>query len=131
MVFRITHIHVKSADPRATAEWYVEAFRFRILSDTVRPRFGDRFIRCETEDGGAIVNFSGAQEGEHLPPGTPGVHLGLEHFGIESNDIEADVERLIALGAELVEGPVESRPGRKIAFLNTPADVRVELMQDF
>ena len=69
MVFRITHIHVKSADPRATAEWYVEAFRFRILSDTVRPRFGDRFIRCETEDGGAIVNFSGAQEGERLPPG--------------------------------------------------------------
>src|SRR5262249_47686530 len=33
MAYRINHIHLKSPDPRRTADWYVSAFRFTITSD--------------------------------------------------------------------------------------------------
>ena len=65
MAFRINHIHLKAPDPRKTAEWYVKAFNFKIMSDETRV-FGDRFIRCQSEDGGIGVNISGARIGERL-----------------------------------------------------------------
>ena len=33
MPYRINHIHLKSPDPRQTAEWYVRAFNFTIVND--------------------------------------------------------------------------------------------------
>jgi catechol-2,3-dioxygenase len=65
MPFRINRIHLKTPDPRKTAEWYVKAFNFKIMSDETRA-FGDRFIRCQSEDGGMGVNISGARIGERL-----------------------------------------------------------------
>ena len=56
MPFRINHIHIKAADPRKAAEWWVKAFAFKIVSDETRV-FGDRFIRCLTEDGGMVVSI--------------------------------------------------------------------------
>jgi lactoylglutathione lyase len=128
MVFRINHIHVKSRDPGASADWFAKAFNFTILTDETR-KSGDRFIRCQTEDGSLRVNFSGEQRDETLPDGIVGAHLGLEHFGIDSTDIDADVQRLSALGAKLDEGPRVGRGGQMIAFMHTPDGVRVELMQ--
>ena len=32
MGYRINHIHLKSPDPRKTAEWYVKAFDFEITA---------------------------------------------------------------------------------------------------
>lgn len=130
MPFRINHIHLKAPDPRKTAEWYVTAFGFKILGDDVRPApFGDRFIRCQSEDGGMLVNISGARTGEHLGPGDASAHHGLEHFGFDSDDIKADIARLEGLGATLLDGPFTLASGMLIAFIKAPDDVRVELIQ--
>lgn len=128
MVFRINHIHFKSRSPKASADWFVKAFNFSILTDETR-KTGDRFIRCMTEDDRLQVNFSGERDDEPLPEGTVGAHLGLEHFGIDSTDIDADVERLTALGARLDEGPRVGRGGQMVAFMHSPDGFRIELMQ--
>ena len=128
MPYRINHIHLKAPDPKATADWYVKAFNFTIVNDDVRV-FGDRFIRCRSEDGGMAVNISGARTGETLGSGDAMPHHGLEHFGFDTPDIDAEIERLKALGAELLEGPIVSANGGKIAFLKAPDDVRIELIQ--
>ena len=128
MAFRINHIHLKAPDPRKTAEWYVRAFNFKIMSDETRV-FGDRFIRCQSEDGGMAVNISGARTGETLQPGNASAHFGLEHFGFDSVEIEADIRRLEGLGAKLLEGPIQNPNGSRIAFLRAPDDTRVELVQ--
>jgi len=128
MAFRINHIHLKSPDPRKTAEWYVRAFNFKIMSDETRV-FGDRFVRCQSEDGGMAVNISGARTGETLQPGNASAHFGLEHFGFDSIEIEADIRRLEGLGAKLLEGPIQNPNGSRIAFLRAPDDTRVELVQ--
>lgn len=83
MPYRINHIHLKSPDPRQTAEWYVRAFNFTIVNDETRV-FGDRFVRCMSEGGGLAVNISGARTGEKLGPGDANPHHGLEHFGFRS-----------------------------------------------
>jgi catechol 2,3-dioxygenase-like lactoylglutathione lyase family enzyme len=128
MAFRINHIHLKAPDPRKTAEWYTKAFNFKIVSDETRV-FGDRFIRCTSEDGGMAVNISGARTKETLGPGDASAHHGLEHFGFDTEDIEADIRRLEGLGARLLEGPIQNPNGPRIAFLKAPDDVRVELVE--
>ncbi len=128
MPYRINHIHLKSPDPRQTAEWYVRAFNFTIVNDETRV-FGDRFVRCMSEGGGLAVNISGARTGEKLGPGDANPHHGLEHFGFDSTDIEADIARLQGLGAALLEGPIQNPNGGRIAFLRGPDDTRLELVE--
>jgi len=127
MAYEFDHVHLKSPDPKETADWYVKAFNFKIISDTVRV-FGDRFIRCETSDG-IIVNISGARTNEKMGEGDAGAHWGIEHIGIKVDDIDAEIERLTGLGAKLVEGPIDVPDGRRIGFIKVPHEVRVELLQ--
>jgi len=127
MPYRINHIHLKASDPRKTADWYVRAFGFKIVSDETRV-FGDRFVRCQSEDG-TPVNISGARTNEMLGPCDAKAHHGLEHFGFDSDSLEADIARLEGLGARLLEGPIEIPGGPRICFVQAPDDVRVELIQ--
>ncbi len=127
MPYRINHIHIKASDPRKAAEWWQQAFDFKILSDETRP-FGDRFVRCQAE-GGMIVVISDARTDEKLAPGNSSAHFGLEHFAIEVDDIEADIARLETLGAKFQEGPLLAPNGVRFAFLGAPDDVRLELVQ--
>ena len=127
MAYEFNHVHIKAQDPEKTANWYVKAFDFKILSDSVRD-FGDRFIRCQTSDGVA-VNVSNERTGEQLGGGDATAHFGIEHFGINVDDIDAEIERLKGLGADLMEGPIDVPNGPRIAFVKAPDDVRIEIMQ--
>ena len=115
-------------DERTAAEWYEKAFGFKIVSDETRV-FGDRFIRCTSEDGGMAVNISGARTNETLGPGDAGAHHGLEHFGFDSEHLETDIARLEKLGARLLEGPIQIPKGPRICFLWAPDDTRLELIE--
>jgi hypothetical protein len=76
-----------------------------------------------------VINISGARTGETLGPGDASAHHGLEHFGFDSDNLEADIARLEKLGARLLEGPIQNPNGPRIAFLWAPDDVRVELVE--
>jgi lactoylglutathione lyase len=125
--YLVNHIHLKSADPKTTADWFVDAFNIKIVTDTTR-NSGDRFIVTHTE-GGLAINISGARSGEALGPADADPHYGLEHFGFDSADIDADIERLVGMGATLKDAPREAAPGVKIAFIAAPGNVRIELIQ--
>ena len=127
MAFNINHIHLKAPDPKKTADWYVKAFNFEIVSDIVRPS-GDRFIRCKSENG-IPVNISGARTDEQMGQGDADAHFGIEHFGFDSADIDADIKRLEGLGATLKEGPNRRAGGGAVAFMEVPDNVRIELVQ--
>ena len=128
MGFRINHIHLKSPDPKKTADWYVTAFNFTIANDTTRV-FGDRFLRCVSDDGGIAVNISGARTNEKIGQGDATPHYGLEHFGFDSADLDADITRLKGLGATLLEGPIQVPGGPRICFMQGPDDTRLELIE--
>ncbi len=85
MPFNVNHIHLKSTDPKKTADWFVEAFNVQITSDSVRP-VGDRFIMTMTE-GGLAINISSERTDEKLGPADADPHYGLEHFGFDTDDM--------------------------------------------
>ena len=127
MAYEFNHVHLKAPNPERTAKWYVRAFNFTIVNDSVRV-YGDRFISCKTSDG-VTINISSERTNEHLGGGDATVHWGIEHFGINVEDIEAEIKRLGDLGAELMEGPIDVPGGPRIAFIKAPDDVRIEIMQ--
>jgi catechol 2,3-dioxygenase-like lactoylglutathione lyase family enzyme len=128
MPYTFNHVHLKAPDPKKTADWYAEAFGFEILRDEQRPT-GDRFLRCQTADG-VIVNISAARTGENMGNGDATPHFGLEHFGVDVEDLEAEIERLGGMGARLLEGPrTNPATGLTVAFVQGPDDVRIELLQ--
>ena len=127
MTYEFNHVHLKAPNPRKTAEWYATAFDFSIVSDVVRP-YGDQFVVTKTVDG-ITVNISGPRTGEHLDGGNADAHWGLEHIGITVDDVDAEIERLHGIGAELKEGPIDIPNGPKIAFMAGPDDTRIELLQ--
>ncbi len=126
MPFNVNHIHIKSSDPKKTADWFVKAFNVVIVSDATRP-VGDRFIITRTE-GGLAINISSERSGETLGPADADPHYGLEHFGFDTDDMAADLERLQGLGAVLKEGPIDNGGGVTIAFIAAPGDIRIELI---
>jgi len=79
--------------------------------------------------GAMTISISNARTNEALGPGSASAHLGLEHFAIESADIDADIARLKDLGAHHQEGPILAPNGVRFAFLAVPDDVRIELVQ--
>ena len=127
MPFNIDHIHLKSIDPKKTADWFVKAFNVEIVSDKVRP-VGDRFIATKTEDG-FTINISSERTNEVLGPADANPHYGLEHFGLTTDDMDGELARLVAMGAEHKEGPINNGGGVTIAFISAPGDIRIELLQ--
>ena len=69
------------------------------------------------------------ETGETLGEADDDAHYGLEHFGFDTDDIEADIERLVSIGAVHKEGPLPQPDGRKIGFIGAPGGVRIELIQ--
>ncbi len=76
-----------------------------------------------------VVSISNARTNETLGPGNASAHFGLEHFALDTEDIDADIARLQELGARLQEGPIEAPNGVRFAFLAAPDEVRIELVE--
>jgi lactoylglutathione lyase len=128
MSHAFNHVHIKANNPEEVANWYVKAFDFEILDNSTRD-LGDQFVRCQTNDG-VRINISSARTNETLPELGPGIHLGIEHFGIEVDNMQTELTRLQNLGATLLEGPnVNSATGMSIAFIGTPDGSRIEVME--
>jgi glyoxylase I family protein len=86
-------------------------------------------VRCQSADGGHGGEHLGPAHQRDAQPGNASAHFGLEHFGFDSVDIDADIRRLEGLGAKLLEGPIVMPNGGRIAFMRAPDDTRVELIQ--
>ena len=55
--------------------------------------------------------------------------MGLDHFGLTTDDLEGAVKELKAKGVAFTMEPREIRPGTKIAFITAPQNVSIELLQ--
>ena len=55
--------------------------------------------------------------------------LGLEHFGFSTDDIEADIAKFEKAGVRIVMAVTEVIAGMKLAYIEGPDDVLIELVQ--
>ncbi|MBU8539665.1 VOC family protein [Falsiroseomonas tokyonensis] len=121
--YRFDHIHLRSPDPEATAAFYVSAFGAEI-KQRVTP--GGK-LRVVLDLASVPLFVEEVPAGTAAPPAPP--FLGLEHVGLGVDDLDAALADLKAKGVPLISGPTEARPGVRIAFLQAPDGVRVELIE--
>src|ERR1700761_3824939 len=87
------HIHLRSPDPAATARWYAE----KLGAEVIRTPMPDGSTRIDLDLTGQKIFFAKADPATTgASPATP--YMGLEHFGLTVDDIEAAVAELKAKG---------------------------------
>ncbi len=122
--FTYEHIHLRSPDPEATAQYYARMFDAEII----RSKPVDGAPRIDLNLGGQKVFIALAQPDKtNAAPQAP--YFGLEHIGLTVSDIDAIAAELQAKGADFTMQPTTIRPGVRIAFLRGPEGVLVELIQ--
>ena len=119
------HIHLRTADPEATAEYYRTMFGAEII-ESVQP---DGQKRIDLDISGLTIFIQRVPEGEDVLPGPLEPQLGLDHFGLRVDDLEEAAAELKSRGVEFTLEPRTIRPGVKIAFVRAPNGVRIELLE--
>ena len=128
MAYAINHVHIRSSDPLVSASWYEKHFGAKVgAAREVMP--GTITVGMEL-DGPVRLNISSQREGSS--PERPVAELnrlGLEHFGFAVDDLEADLERLETAGIRIVLPLTEVAGGGRLAYIEGPDDVLIELVQ--
>ena len=117
------HVHLRSLDPTAAARFYVGMFG-AVPRGTVAVGSAVREIVAL---GGLTLFIEQVPAGTGAPPAPP--FLGVEHVGLAVDDLDAAVAELTAKGAVFTVLPHSPRPGLRIAFVQAPDGVRVEVLQ--
>ena len=128
MPYAINHVHIRASDPHASAAWYREHFDAQVLSAReVLP--GTTTITMDA--GGPVrLNISSPPRGSSGERAVAELNrLGLEHFGFSTDDIEEDIARFEKTGIRIVMPVTEVVGDLKIAYIEGPDDVLIELVQ--
>jgi len=122
--FTWDHIHLRSPNPEATAEWYE-----RMLGAEVTRSVQQGAPRIDLKIGGAKIFIAQVAPGDGVnpPPKTP--YQGLDHFGLACTGIDAIAAELKAKGVEFTREPTTVRPGTRVCFIRGPEGVSIELLE--
>ena len=119
------HIHLRSRDPKATAQFYERMFGAKILESIQ----SDGQPRIDLDINGLTVFIARVPPDADIASEPADPHLGLDHFGLRVDNLDAAAAELRQRGATFTVEPHQLRPGVKIAFLQCPDNVRVELLE--
>lgn len=123
--FSWEHIHLRTPDPEATAQWYEKMLDAKVI----RTSMPDGATRIDLDLHGQKVFIAPAHAKAQTaePPKQP--YFGLEHIGLTVDNIDEAVTELKRKGVEFTMDPTTVRPGVRIAFLRAPQNVSIELIQ--
>jgi lactoylglutathione lyase len=118
------HIHLRSPDPEATAAWYERMLGAEIIRSMQQGK-----PRIDMRIGGANVFIAPVAPTDKInpPPVTP--YQGLDHFGLDVDDLDTIAAELEKKGAEFTMRPMQARPGVRVCFLRGPQGVSIELLE--
>ena len=120
VAFKINHFHLRTPDPRNTAQWYVDNLGAKIVSDS-------------GEDGGTVSLHLDLHGVPLTLTGFVGgftnleQKYGLEHVALNTDDLSGVLERLRASGTRFVEE--RQVQGRRVSYFEDPDGVIVSLRQ--
>jgi catechol 2,3-dioxygenase-like lactoylglutathione lyase family enzyme len=124
--YKYHHIHICSPDPAKTARLYENMFGARVVKEEKIP---DGRTNVELDLGGIKIFFITSKvEAESGTTSSPPAY-GLDHLGLITDDIEAAAANLKANGLKFRQEVTELGPGFKIAFLEAPDNVLIELVE--
>ena len=122
--FKFDHIHLFTRDPEATARWYERMLGAEVVRSDQQGK-----PRIDLKLGGANIFILDVALDERCGTAVGHPHQGLDHFGLEVKDIDKVCADLKAKGAKFTREPDTVRPGIRIAFVEGPEQVSIELLE--
>ncbi|MFV0298203.1 MAG: VOC family protein [Hyphomicrobiaceae bacterium] len=122
--YTFDHIHLFTADPEGMAKYFADM----LGAEVIRSKQGDQ-TRIDLKLGGANIFIMDVSSNPNAKAGAAHPHRGLDHFGLSVKDIDKVCSDLKAKGAKFTRGPETIRPGTRIAFIEGPDGVSVELLE--
>ena len=116
MSFKLNHVHLKTKDPEKTAKFYVDTLGAKIVSKN--PTGG-----CRLDLHGLSLNVSKFLDSQKREQ-----KYGMEHIAIDTNELDALVEKLKRQGINILEETVVSG-GRRVCFFEGPDGVQLEFIE--
>ena len=116
MTLKLNHVHLKTKDPAKTARFYVENLGAKIVSES--PSGGYRLDLHGLSLN--VTNFLEKQTREQK--------YGMEHIAIDTDELDALVEKLKAKGIRILEQTTVSG-GRRVCFFEGPDGVQLEFIE--
>jgi catechol 2,3-dioxygenase-like lactoylglutathione lyase family enzyme len=118
------HVHLVAQNPRATADWYVEKLGGRIVRSLDVKGAPQVYVSF----GGFIIIVRGQRPAESAKD-KPGLQWGVDHFGVRvKGDFDGFCDGLRRKGVTFSLDPTDFNPTTRIAFVNAPDGVSVELL---
>ena len=116
MALQLNHVHLKTTDPKRTAQWYVDH-----LGATIVAELGTNGYRLDLHGLSLnVTNMIASQTREQ--------HYGMEHIAIDTDEMEALVDKLKAGGVRILE-ETSITGGRRVCFFEGPDGVQLEFIE--
>ncbi len=125
-IYRCDHIHLKASDVEATARWYCKILGAKLLFEGQLSGSKVFYISIH----GTTFIIFGLLEGETAPiEPSPHCKYGMDHFCFQVDNVDQAVSELRAKKVKIIKEPTTIRPGLRIACIEGPDKVRIELSQ--
>jgi catechol 2,3-dioxygenase-like lactoylglutathione lyase family enzyme len=116
MAFTVQHVHIKTHDPKQTAQFYIDNFAATMKEDI--PGRGVRVMLHGLQLN--ITTLIAAQNHEQ--------HYGIEHMAVETDDYAGTMEQLRKNGVRILE-ELPPNNGRHVAFVECPDGAQMEVIE--
>ncbi len=118
------HVHLVAKDPKTTADWYVDKLGGKIVRSLDVKGAPQIYVSFD----GFIVIVRGQRPAESAAA-KPGLQWGVDHFGVRvRGDFDGFCDGLRAKGVTFGLDPTDFNPTTRIAFIDAPDGVSVELL---
>jgi catechol 2,3-dioxygenase-like lactoylglutathione lyase family enzyme len=118
------HVHLVAKDPRATARWYVEKLDGEVVRDIDVRGAPQVYVSFN----GFIVIVRGERPAETARD-KASLEWGVDHFGLRvKGDFDGFCSGLKQKGVTFSLEPTDFNPQTRIAFINAPDGVSIELL---
>ena len=123
-VYTYDHIHLRTTNPQATIEYYQKMFDatpVEYVQSNGQPR-------VDLDLNGLTIFIAAVPADATLPTAPSEPYIGLDHLGLRVDNVDAATAELKRRGAQVIVEPRTIRPGVRIAFIQGPDNVRIELL---
>jgi catechol 2,3-dioxygenase-like lactoylglutathione lyase family enzyme len=114
-MLKFNHLHLKTRDPDKTVQFYVDTFGAKILNKNAQGGY-----RIDLQ--GLELNVSKFLDQKREQK------YGMEHIAIDTDELDALVEKLKGQGINILEQTVVSG-GRRVCFFEGPDGVQLEFIE--
>jgi glyoxylase I family protein len=123
---KIHHVAIICSDYQESKKFYVDILKFPIINETYRTERDSYKLDLKVSDRDTIELFSFSS-----PPPRPSQPeaCGLRHLAFEVDNIEENIDYLIACGIEVEPVRIDSLTGKKFTFFKDPDDLPLEIYE--